>query len=230
MKFAPSARFFTVLLTSSLLCAPVLAAAPLEVKVQGIPKNNDPIPVEQAYCKPSPDGKEAKGTNRRPSISWSKGPEGTKSYAIIMVDPDVPTDFTDAKKDGKTLPADMKRQDFYHFVQVDIPATAEGFPNGYGNDYPDAQPRFLGRPGSNTYAKFYTDKPEGEYVGYDGSCPPWNDERVHHYHYKVMALDVSKLDLPEKFTPEEAVKAMDGHILAEGELVGTYTLNPKLMK
>ncbi|MFO1242117.1 MAG: YbhB/YbcL family Raf kinase inhibitor-like protein [Rickettsiales bacterium] len=225
-----SSRFFTLFVVFSLLSAHSTAAEPLNVKVQGIAKNNDPIPVEQAYCRPTDDGKSTNGVNRRPSITWSKGPAGTKSYAIVMVDPDVPTDFTKAGKEGKTLPADMKRQNFYHWVQVDIPATAEGFPSGSGNEYPQQQPRFLGKPGLNSYAKFYTDKPKGEYTGYDGSCPPWNDERVHHYHYKVFALDVETLGLPKKFEPEEAMRVIKEHTLAEGELIGTYTLNSKLRK
>lgn len=224
------ARFFMFLTTAALLSTPAFAAETLTVKVQGIEKDNDLILVEQAYCRPTEDGKSENGINRRPSVVWSKGPEGTKSYAIVMVDPDVPTDFTDAGKEGKTIPASMKRQDFYHWAQIDIPAIAEGFPSGSGNEYPQQQPRFLGIPGLNSYAKFYTDKPKGEYTGYDGPCPPWNDERLHHYHFKVFALDVETLGLKKKFAPEDAVKAMQGHILAEGECVGAYTLNPKLMK
>lgn len=225
-----AARFTCILVGSCLISAPVLGVETLSVKVQGIGKDNALIPVEQAYCRPTEDGKSENGINRRPSIVWTKGPEGTKSYAIVMVDPDVPTDFTDAGKEGKTIPADMKRQDFYHWLQVDIPAIAEGFPSGSGNEYPQQQPRFLGMPGLNSYAKFYTDKPKGEYTGYDGPCPPWNDERVHHYHYLVYALDVETLGLKKKYAPEDAVKAMQKHILAKGEIVGTYTLNPKLMK
>lgn len=226
----PATRFMSFFISTALLAAPSLAVESLTVKVQGIEKDNDLIPVEQAYCKPTEDGKSENGINRRPSVVWSKGPEGTKSYAIVMVDPDVPTDFTDAGKEGKTIPASMERQDFYHWAQVDIPASAEGFPSGSGNEYPNQQPRFLGMPGLNSYAKFYTDKPKGEYTGYDGPCPPWNDERMHHYHFKVFALDVETLGLKKKFAPEDAVKAMESHIIAKGERVGTYTLNQKLMK
>lgn len=224
-----SKPLFSALLISVSTVALTVFAAPgsLEVKVSGI-QNNMPIPVENAYCRPAKDGKSENGLNRRPPVTWSKGPEGTKSYAIFMIDPDVPTDFTDAGKEGKTIPEKMKRQDFYHWAQIDIPATAEGFPSGSGNEYPKQQPD-LGLPGVNMYAEFYK-KPKGEYAGYDGMCPPWNDERVHHYHFQVYALDVETLGLKKYYTAKEAFAAMQPHILAKGEVVGTYTLNPALMK
>jgi Raf kinase inhibitor-like YbhB/YbcL family protein len=68
----------------------------------------------------------------------------------------------------------------------------------------------------------------GQYGGYDGPCPPWNDERAHRYTFKVYALDVPSLNLSGAFTGPEAEAAMQGHVLAEGEAVGLYTLNPDL--
>jgi Raf kinase inhibitor-like YbhB/YbcL family protein len=55
-------------------------------------------------------------------------------------------------------------------------------------------------------------------IGYTGPCPP---EGIHHYHFRLYALD-TKLDLPEGSTKQELLKAMDGHILALGELVGLF--------
>jgi phosphatidylethanolamine-binding protein (PEBP) family uncharacterized protein len=66
----------------------------------------------------------------------------------------------------------------------------------------------------------------GEYLGYDGPCPPWNDERVHHYHFRVSALDVATLGLAPGFTLTQLREAMDGHVLACAVWVGTYSLNP----
>ena len=68
----------------------------------------------------------------------------------------------------------------------------------------------------------------GDYGGYDGPCPPWNDEVVHRYRFTVYALDVSSLGLSEKFGGPEVLQAIEGHVLAKGSWVGTYTLNPKL--
>jgi phosphatidylethanolamine-binding protein (PEBP) family uncharacterized protein len=69
---------------------------------------------------------------------------------------------------------------------------------------------------------------EGEYGGYDGPWPPFNDERVHRYVFTLYALDVESLNLGKRFTGSDVKKAMAGHVLAEASLVGTYTLNPRL--
>jgi Raf kinase inhibitor-like YbhB/YbcL family protein len=68
----------------------------------------------------------------------------------------------------------------------------------------------------------------GDYFGYDGPCPPWNDKRLHHYVFTVYALDVESLDLPERFDGREALAAMRGHVLAEAGITGTYSLHPDL--
>ncbi|KOQ64934.1 phosphatidylethanolamine-binding protein, partial [Stenotrophomonas maltophilia] len=58
--------------------------------------------------------------------------------------------------------------------------------------------------------------------------PPFNDERLHRYSFRVFALDVAALALPERFTAADVHRAMHGHVLAEAALHGTYTLNPAL--
>jgi len=68
----------------------------------------------------------------------------------------------------------------------------------------------------------------GQYLGYDGPYPPFNDERVHRYFFRVFALDVAQLALPTPFTAADVLHAMHGHVLAEASLHGTYTLNPAL--
>jgi phosphatidylethanolamine-binding protein (PEBP) family uncharacterized protein len=64
----------------------------------------------------------------------------------------------------------------------------------------------------------------GTYGGYDGPFPPFNDERLHHYHFVVHALDVPSLELEGDFTIEDVRAAMEGHVLDQGEIVGEYTL------
>ena len=79
--------------------------------------------------------------------------------------------------------------------------------------------------GVNDYTNFMAGSDlAGRYHGYDGPCPPWNDECIHHYHFKVFALDVESLALPAAFGGQDLVAAMSGHVLAEASIVGTYTL------
>ena len=67
---------------------------------------------------------------------------------------------------------------------------------------------------------------EGDYYGYDGPCPPWNDSIVHHYIFTVYALDVSELEVDGEATPENVLAALKGHVLAEAKITGLYSLNP----
>ncbi len=60
-------------------------------------------------------------------------------------------------------------------------------------------------------------------------APPWNDEIMHEYHFTVYALDVESLDLSGAFSGQDALAAMEGHILAKGGVMGLYTLTPSLM-
>ena len=64
---------------------------------------------------------------------------------------------------------------------------------------------------------------KGKYYGYDGPCPPWNDENVHHMHFNVYALSVKTLGLPADFDGPAAMDAMKGKVLAEGKLDTIYT-------
>jgi phosphatidylethanolamine-binding protein (PEBP) family uncharacterized protein len=66
----------------------------------------------------------------------------------------------------------------------------------------------------------------GEYYGYDGPCPPWNDDRVHTYVFTLYALDIPRLPLEGRFTGKEARLAISGHILDEARIFGVYSLNP----
>ena len=87
------------------------------------------------------------------------------------------------------------------------------------------------RQGLNDYTGWFADDPEmsGDYFGYDGPCPPWNDSLIHHYEFTLFALAVDRLDLPRKFNGEGARAAMAGHVLASASFTGTYTLNQRLL-
>jgi Raf kinase inhibitor-like YbhB/YbcL family protein len=66
----------------------------------------------------------------------------------------------------------------------------------------------------------------GNYYGYDGPCPPWNDERPHRYVFTVYALDVPRLAIEGRFGGLEVRKAVEHHVLAQASITGRYTLNP----
>jgi hypothetical protein len=86
------------------------------------------------------------------------------------------------------------------------------------------------RQGLNDYTCWFAGDPAmaGDYYGYDGPCPPWNDLRIHHYIFRLYALDVPFLDLGPRFTGAQARAALQGHILDEAQLVGAYSLHPEL--
>lgn len=190
------------------------------------------IPAEFAMGVPGDDGP-VPGPNVSPHLAWSDAPPGTKSFAVICHDRDVPSKGDDVNKSDRTVPYDLPRVDFFHWVLVDIPATVKELPAGC--DAKGLTPR--GKPpgktdhgtrGLNDYTGWFAGDADmkGDYGGYDGPWPPFNDERVHHYVFTVFALDVEQLDLPERFDGKAARAAMEGHVLAQASIVATYSLNP----
>ena len=81
--------------------------------------------------------------------------------------------------------------------------------------------------GGNDYTGWFAGDAElgGDYFGYDGPYPPPNDLRTHRYFFRLFALDVATLDLPPKFTAGDVLRAMQGHVLAEAAIYGTYSLH-----
>lgn len=187
-----------------------------------------------AFGRPDPDAHMQLSDNLSPHLKWSDVPDGARSFAILCVDPDVPADATDVNQAGKTLPAGSERVDFFHWVMINLPADLRELQTGECSEGVTAKgkqnppgPRGA-RQGLNNYTQFMAADPDmaGEYFGYDGPCPPWNDERLHHYHFIVHALDVPTLDLTDPFDGEDVRRAMDGHVLDRAQITGTYTLNP----
>ena len=195
--------------------------------------DGQPIDARLAFCQPRPtDGGD--GGNRSPHLAWSDVPDGTRSFAVVVVDPDVPADGTDANKDDVTIPEDAARTDFYHWLLVDVPAGLREIAEGALSDRVVPGGRAPGRvthgvEGVNDYTSFFEgSEMAGTYGGYDGPCPPFNDARLHHYHLRVYALDVESLGLPEsgQFRGPDVLDALDGHVLDQAEVVGTFTRNP----
>ena len=193
------------------------------------------IPVANALGKPDPESNIALADNRSPHLAWSELPEGTRSLALIVVDVDAPSVGDDVNQEDRTVPIDLLRADFYHWILVDLPADADALKEGefcegvtaHGKDGP-AGPRGT-RQGLNDYTGWFEGDAdmEGQYYGYDGPCPPFNDERLHHYRFTLYALDVEKCPVEgEAFGGVDALKAMEGHILGEATITGTYSINP----
>jgi Raf kinase inhibitor-like YbhB/YbcL family protein len=204
----------------------------LTVTVEGV-TNGKAIPADNAFCVPAAQGHVTLGPNKSPHISWSAGPPKTQSYAIVVVDTDVPSVATDVNKEGKTIPSKLKRAKFYHWVLVDIPASVTSLAVGADSDGVTSGgkppgPAKVGVRGLNNYTDWFAsdDEMKGNYAGYDGPCPPWNDTRRHHYHFMVYALDVPSLGLSGTFRAADVQKAMKRHVLASGQVVGVYALNP----
>jgi Raf kinase inhibitor-like YbhB/YbcL family protein len=195
--------------------------------------NGDRIPEAYAFGVPAAEGHAAPaGGNHNPHLRWSGAPEGTRSYAVLCMDVDVPTVFDDFNTEGRTLAADMPRQEFPHWVVVDIPPDVTEIAEGADSDgitprgkAPGPTP-YGGIRGVNGYTQFMQGDMAGQYGGYDGPFPPWNDERPHRYHFRVVALDVDSLGLSGGFTVADAEEAMRGHVLDQAEWVGWYSLNP----
>ncbi len=198
--------------------------------------NGEQIPVRLAFCKPDPDSNVGLSNNCNPHLKWADAPDGVQSFALLCCDPDVPSRPDDVNQTGKTVPASLPRIDFYHWVLVDIPASiteiasashsSEVTPRGKSAD--DAPTGM--RHGINDYTIWFSgdNDMDGEYFGYDGPCPPWNDSIIHHYHFTVYALDIESLPVSGSFTGQQVVEAMQGHILDQASVVGTYALNPEL--
>jgi Raf kinase inhibitor-like YbhB/YbcL family protein len=131
---------------------------------------------------------------------------------------------------------DLPRADFFHWALIDIPSDrvaigvgqfSEGI-TARGKPGPQVPSEPAMRQGLNDYTGWFKGDPdmEGHYFGYDGPCPPWNDDLVHRYVFTLYALDVDRLPIDGKFDGHQARAAIRGHVLGEAGLTGTYTLNP----
>ena len=130
------------------------------------------------------------GEDLSPSLAWSDAPAGTKSFALIVDDPDAPD------------PAAPQRT-WVHWVAYNLPADVAALEEGASAKLPSG-----GVDGRNDWGR----------TGYGGPCPPVGR---HRYFHKLYALDTV---LPAGDPLDKAMleRAMDGHVLARAELVGTY--------
>ncbi len=128
------------------------------------------------------------GREVSPPLTWSGAPANTKSFALIVDDPDAP---------GGT---------WVHWVMYNIPAAASDLPEAV---QPGGQLSDGSLQGKNSYGN----------LGYNGPCPP---SGTHRYFFKLYALD-AMLNLSAGTSKQQLISAMQGHILAQGEWMGTFS-------
>lgn len=194
------------------------------------------IPVRHAAGKPDPATTVTFSDNVSPQFAWSGVPAGTKSFALICHDPDVPSRGDDVNQPGREVPAELPRVDFFHWVLVDLPPTLSGMAEGeFSRGFtprgkPGPASLHGARQGLNDYTGWFAANADmsGSYHGYDGPFPPFNDALMHRYVFTLFALDLARLPVEGSFTGAQAREAMRGHVLAEASFSGTYTLNARL--
>lgn len=196
--------------------------------------DGQPIPGEFAFCIPAETGHVCLGGNRNPQLAWTDAPAGTRSFVLICHDPDVPSRGDDVNQEGRSVPADLPRVDFFHWVLVDLPADINEIAAGsFSSEVtpagkPGPQAALGARQGINDYTAWFAadEAMRGDYHGYDGPCPPWNDTLLHHYVFTLFALDLERCPVEGRFGGAEVRAAIAGHVLAEARLTGVYSLNP----
>lgn len=198
--------------------------------------HGEAIPGEFAFAVPATEGHVRLSQNRNPEVQWRDAPAGTQSFVLMLIDDDVPTRPDDVNQEGREVPADLARCEFVHWLMANIPATVQQIAAGACSDEVTAHGKTspAGPDGSvqgeNDYTGWFADDADmqGQYTGYDGPCPPWNDAVIHHYNLSVHALSVPRLELQPGFTLSELRQALEGKVLDSANLMGTYTLNPRL--
>jgi Raf kinase inhibitor-like YbhB/YbcL family protein len=196
------------------------------------------MPEECAFGLLGPDKEYIWGKNRNPHFAWSDLPQGTKSLALINDDLDVPVKLDTFNKDGSVVAKDQQRRTLCHWVLVDLDPSGAPLRLGEFSDgvtiggKPGPKAARGTRQGINEYTDWFKNdtKMRGDYFGYDGPCPPWNDERPHRYVFTLYALDTPQLGLQGNFDKYAALEAMRGHVLSEASITGLYSLNPDVKR
>lgn len=132
------------------------------------------------------------GQGISPPLAWSEGPQGTRSFVILMEDPDAPSPSP-----------------YIHWVAYNIPG-----------DVTELRESLPGRPALQAPVNLLQGRNSNGSIGYFGPRPPGGDG-PHSYHFQVFALD-TMLDLPPGAARAEVLEAMRGHVLAKGRVIGAF--------
>jgi Raf kinase inhibitor-like YbhB/YbcL family protein len=200
-------------------------------------RDGEAIPPEFAFARMDAKHRVTLAGNRNPHLSWWDVPEGARSLAVICHDFDAPSVPDDVNHPDREVPTTLARVDFFHWVLVDLPPSLASIAAGEfssqvvpkGKSGPQAP--HGARHGLNDYTAWFASDHDmsGDYYGYDGPCPPWNDALIHRYQFALYALDVERLAVDGRFTGAQALAAMQGHVLARATVSGTCSLNPRLV-
>ena len=134
------------------------------------------------------------GADVSPPLQWSGVPDGARSIALMVDDPDAPS-----------------AEPWVHWVIYNLPADAGGLPEGVPRKERLDEPAGAMQ-GLNSW--------QSDNVGYRGPAPPPGHGQ-HRYFFRVYALD-TRLKLQPRATRKAVDEAMDGHVLAKGKLMGVY--------
>ena len=134
------------------------------------------------------------GDNVSPALSWSGAPAGTKSYALLVHDPDAPTGGAG----------------WWHWVVYNIPAAATAIVQGAGTAEGAALPKGA-----------LQGKTDFGSVGWGGPCPPQGHGK-HHYQFTLHALKVEKLEVPDGATAALIGYLVHANSIGRAELTGMY--------
>jgi Raf kinase inhibitor-like YbhB/YbcL family protein len=133
------------------------------------------------------------GQNLSPALSWSHAPPGTQSFALLVHDPDAPTG-----------------SGWWHWLVYNIPASASSLPAAAGGESGKLMPAgaVQGRTDFGAHA-------------YGGPCPP--PGKVHHYHFRLFALKVPKLEVPADASAAFISFNVHANALAEAQITALYS-------
>jgi Raf kinase inhibitor-like YbhB/YbcL family protein len=132
------------------------------------------------------------GDNVSPELHWSGAPEGTKSFAITVYDPDAPTG-----------------SGWWHWLVFNIPATVTSLPAGAGDGSSGKLPK------GSVQSRTDFGKP-----GYGGPCPP--PGKRHHYIFTIYALKVPSLPLAPETSAAMVSFNLHANSLASAKVTGLY--------
>ena len=176
----------SLFLAAGLALAGSACAEPFTLSSADI-KPNLPIADEQLY-----EGFGCTGKNVSPAVKWSGAPKGTKSFALLVHDPDAPTGGAG----------------WWHWVVTNIPADAGELPKGAGKADGSGLPRGA--------AQITTDFGA---PGWGGPCPPVGD-KPHRYNFTLHALKVERLELPQGATASLAGFMINANSIGKATLTG----------
>jgi Raf kinase inhibitor-like YbhB/YbcL family protein len=192
MKYKPIGGTRSALLASALAAGVMICAARAQTTAVFTLTSSDivngkSIPAAQVF-----NSFGCSGRNISPALSWSNVPAGTKSFALLVYDPDAPTG-----------------SGWWHWVAYNIPADATSLPADAGD------PKKNLMPGAAVQGRTDFGTP-----GYGGPCPP--PGKPHHYYFRLYALKVPKLEVPADATAALIGYNVNANSLGMAQILGLY--------